>query len=113
MPSTEISRTCLLGGACPCAAAVAEPCNAGSAHAAAAALAAKHAKIFRLFTRTPVHVDLFGPWEFLSGQAKIRVPVRRTTRERIEVICGLFVTSLELETTRPRARTTARYWLDG
>src|SRR5215472_504694 len=60
MPSTEISSTCLLAGARACAAALAEPCNADSAHAAAAAPAARHAKVLRLVTGTPVRADLFG-----------------------------------------------------
>src|SRR5215469_8766665 len=64
MPSTEISSTCLLAGAGACAAALAEPCNTDSPHAAAAALAARHAKVFRLVTGTPVRADLFGVPEF-------------------------------------------------
>src|SRR5258708_4607535 len=66
MPSTEISSTCLLTGAGAGAAALAVPCNAESAHAAATALAARHAKVFRLVTGTPVCADLFGAPEFLS-----------------------------------------------
>src|SRR5215469_629245 len=62
MPSTEISSTCLL--ACAGAAALAVPCNADSAHAAAAALAARHAKVLRLVTGTPVRADLFGVPKF-------------------------------------------------
>src|SRR5262245_37081760 len=87
MPSTEISSTCLLAGAG--AAALAVPCSAVSAHAAAAALAARHAKVFRLVTGTPVRADLFGAPEFLSNQGEIRVLVRRTTREPTEATCGI------------------------
>src|SRR5262249_47551095 len=76
MPSTDISRTCLLVGAGAGGAAFAELCNAGSAHAAAAAPAARHAKVFRLFTGTPVRADPFGAAEFLSSQSEIRVPLR-------------------------------------
>src|SRR5215469_13116063 len=61
MPSTEISSTCLLTGAGPGAAALAVPCNADSAHAAAAALAARHAMVFRLVTGTPVCATCSAP----------------------------------------------------
>src|SRR5215472_4876776 len=54
MPSIEISSTCLLGGAGVGAAALAEPCNANTAHPTAAALEARDAKVFRLVTETPV-----------------------------------------------------------
>src|SRR5215475_4736868 len=57
MPSTEISSTCLLAGACPGAAALADPGNADSAQAAAAPLAARNAKVFRLVTGTPIRAD--------------------------------------------------------
>src|SRR5215472_10892168 len=66
MPSTEISSTCLLTGAGACAAALAELCNANSAHAAAAAPAARHAKVLRMVTETPVRGDLSGTPEFPS-----------------------------------------------
>src|SRR5215471_1308920 len=99
MPSTEISSTCLLAGAGACAAALAEPCNADSAHAAAAALAARHAKVFRLVTGTPVRADPFGVPEFLSSQGEIRVLVRRTTREPIEATCGFLAASREFGAT--------------
>jgi hypothetical protein len=108
MPSTEISSTCLLTGAGACAAALAEPCNADSAHAAAAALAARHAKVFRLVTGTPARADLFGIPVFLSGQGEIRVLARRTTRELIETTCRFLATSREFggavpeRTNRPR-----------
>src|SRR5215469_7995430 len=79
IPSTEISSTCLLAGAG--AAALAEACTAYSAHADAAALAAKYARVFRVFTGTPVRAGFFGIPEFLSSQGEIRAPVRRTTRK--------------------------------
>src|SRR5262249_11219334 len=89
MPSTEISSTCLLAGAGAGAAAFAEPCNAGNAHAAAAALAARHAKAFRLVIGTPVRAERFGAPEFLSSPGKIHVLVRRTTRDTgLGAICG-------------------------
>src|SRR5215467_3066016 len=91
MPSTEISSTCLLAGAG--AAALAVPCSAVSAHAAAAVLAARHAKVFRLVTGTPVRADLFGAPEFLSNQGEIRVPVQRTAREPREATSGFLATS--------------------
>src|SRR5258708_39861363 len=96
MPSTEISSTCLLTGACACAAALAEPCNADSAHTTATALAARHAKVFRLVTGTPVRADLFGTPVFLSSQGEIRVLARGTTRELIEATCRFLATSREL-----------------
>src|SRR5258708_33023685 len=99
MPSTEISSTCLLTGAGACAAALAEPCNADSAYAATTALAATHAKVFRLVTGTPVRADLFAVPEFFSSQGEIRVPMRRTTREPIEATCRLLATSREFGAT--------------
>src|SRR5215469_13627163 len=48
IPSTEIRSTCL--PCCAGAAALAEPCNADSAYAITPALAARHAKVFRLVT---------------------------------------------------------------
>src|SRR5882724_12062607 len=99
MPSTEISSTCLFTSAGACAAALAEPCNAGSAHAATAALAARHAKVFRLVTGTPVRADLFGVPEFFCSHGEIRVPARRTTHEPIEATWRLLATSREFGAT--------------
>src|SRR5690242_8897687 len=99
MPSTEISSTCLLTGAGTCAAAFAEPCNADSVDAAAAALAARHAKVFRLVTGTPDRADLFGAPVFLSSQGEIRVLVRKTTHELIEATCRFLATSREFGAT--------------
>ena len=99
MPSTEISSTCLLTGAGACAAALAEPCNADNVYAAAAALAARHAKVFRLVTGTPDRADLFGAPVFLSSQGEIRVLVRKTTRELIEATCRFLATSREFGAT--------------
>src|SRR5262249_23773172 len=105
MPSTEISSTCLLAGAGACAAALAEPCNADtdSAHEAAAALAASHAKVFRLVTGPPVRADLFGTPKFLCSQGEIRVLVRGTPREPIEATCGF---SSRRASSAPGARIT-------
>src|SRR5690242_14132302 len=99
MPSTEISSTCLLTDAGTCAAALAEPCNADSVDAAAAALAARHAKVFRLVTGTPDRADLFGAPVFLSSQGEIRVLVRKTTHELIEATSRFLATSREFGAT--------------
>src|SRR5215468_6140574 len=73
MPSTEISSTCLLAGTGAGPSALAEPGSAVRAHAAAAALAVRHAKILRLVTGTPVRADPFDAPEFLSSRGEQRV----------------------------------------
>src|ERR1700749_1896553 len=108
MPSTEISSTCSLTGAGTCAAALAEPCNADSVDAAAAALAARHAKIFRLITGTPDRADLFGAPVFLSSQGEIRVLMRNTTRELIGATCRFLATSREFGATSTNSPGGAR-----
>src|SRR5690348_18272506 len=107
MPSTEISSTCLLTGAGTCAAALAEPCNADSVDAAAAALAARHAMVFRWVTGTPDRADLFGAPVFLSSQGEIRVLARKTTRVLIDTTWR-FVTTARVRSDEeglPQPRT--------
>ena len=95
IPSIEISSTCMLGAAGAGAAAIAVPGIADRAHAAAPALAARHAKDFRLVTGTPVRADLLGVPKFLSRQGEIRVLARRTQGEAMEATRRFLATSRE------------------